>query len=106
MRIRNGTLGAAIIALASVLPIACAPLRLGDAPQIRGTVVTVAGSTLGIRHKTGKIYRVEVTPDTSIVNSSRPDDRRLCSGQRATVFLVSPRQFTASSIMLWSGRCS
>ena len=84
---------------------ACAPLRLDDAPQIRGTLVTVERSGVDIRHKTGRTYRVEVTPDTKIVNSSRPGDTTLCPGQRATVFLVGPRRFTASSITLWSGRC-
>lgn len=84
---------------------ACAPLRLDDQPQIRGTLVTVERSGVGIKHKTGRTYRVEVTPETRIVNSTRPGDTTLCPGQRATVFLAGPRRFTASSITLWSGRC-
>jgi hypothetical protein len=106
MSIRQGSFGAALVAAACTTVSACGPLRLDATPQIRGTLVTVDGSTVGIRHKTGRTYHVEVTRETLIVNRTRPRDISLCPGQSATVFLVEPRQFTASSITLWSDRCS
>jgi hypothetical protein len=84
---------------------ACGPLRLDDTPQIRGTLVSVDAATVGLRHKAGQTYYVEITRDTRIVNSRHPGNVTLCPGQRATVFLAGARRFTASSITLWSGDC-
>lgn len=100
----RGSLGAGLVA-ACALAAACGPLWLDRPPQIRGTVVTVDGRTVDIEHKTGRIYRIEVTEDTRIADDRRPGDVTLCPGQRATVSLVARRQFTASSITVWSGRC-
>ena len=105
MRSGNRIFSVAIIAPAFVLISSCGPLRLDGAPHIRGTVTAVAGSTVGVKHKTGRTYRVEVTADTRIDNSRLPGDTRLCPGQRATVFLVSPQRLTAASVTIWSGRC-
>ena len=105
MSIEHRSLGAALVAAVCLTVSACGPLRLDTTPQIRGTVVTVDQGTVGIKHKTGRIYHVEVTRQTRIVNSTRSGDISLCPGQRATVFLVGRRQFTASSITLWSDRC-
>ena len=105
MSIRQGSFGAALVAAACLTVSACGPLRLDAAPQIRGTLLTVDGRTVGIRHKTGMTYHVEVTRETRIVNSKRPGHLSLCPGQRATVFLVEPRRFTASSITVWSDGC-
>jgi hypothetical protein len=85
--------------------VGCAPLRLDDTPRIRGTLVAVEPGAVDVKHKTGRTYHVEVTPDTRIVNSSPTGDATLCAGRRATVSLVAPRRFTESSITLWSGRC-
>ena len=101
---KHRLLGATLV-VAGCLASACAPLRLDDSPQIRGTVVTVDGGTVGIKHKTGGTYYVEVTPDTRIVDSRQPGNAKLCPGQRATVFLTGTRRFIASSITLWSGEC-
>lgn len=84
---------------------ACGPLRLDDTPQIRGTLVAVNSKSIGIRHKTGATYYVDVTPDTRIVDSRRPGPAMLCPGRRATVLLAGNRRFVASSITLWSGDC-
>lgn len=101
---KHRLLGAALV-VAGCLATACGPIRLDDSPQIRGTVVAVDGKTVGIQHKTGGTYYVEVTPDTRIVDSRQPANARLCPGQRATVFLAGNRRFIASSITLWSGEC-
>ena len=78
---------------------ACGPLRLDDRPQIHGTVMTVDGHAMTIRHKNGQTYRVAVTPDTRIVGQGPPRNARLCPGQRATVVLAdAPGKLTASSI--------
>ena len=85
---------------------ACGPLRLDHRPHIRGTVMTVDGHTLTIKHKTGRTYEVGITPDTRVVSQQQAGDARLCPGQHATVFLADvPGRFTASSITLWSDRC-
>lgn len=102
---KHGAFAAALLATGCITATTCAPLRVDERPQIRGTFVTVDGSTVGLRHKTGRTYRIEVTPDTRIVNSRQPGDVMLCPGQRATVFLAGTSRFTASSITLWSGRC-
>lgn len=95
-----------VFILAVTVNTACGPLRLDDRPQIRGTVMTVDGHTLTIKHKTGRTYQVAVTPDTRVVIQGQASNGRLCPGQRATVFLAdAPGRFTASSITLWSDRC-
>jgi hypothetical protein len=94
-----------LVVAACVAITACGPIRLDDRPQIRGTLVSVDGRAVGIRHKTGRTYQVDVTPETRIVNRRRPGDIALCPGQRATVVLVGSRRFTASSITLWSSQC-
>ena len=102
---KHGAFVAALLTMGFITATNCAPFRLDERPQIRGTLVTVDGGTVGLRHKTGRTYRIEVTPDTRVVNSRQPGDVRLCPGQRATVFLAGTSRFTASSITLWSGRC-
>jgi hypothetical protein len=84
---------------------ACGPVRLDSRPQIRGTIVAVERGTLGIRHKTGRTYHVTITHNTRVVHDRQPEERALCPGQRATVYLAQPGAFTASSVTVWSGRC-
>jgi hypothetical protein len=72
---------------------------------MRGTVVRVHAQAVDIRHKTGGIYRVELTPETRIIQNNSPADRTLCPGLRTTVRLVGRSQFTASSVTVWGGRC-
>ena len=96
---------AASIAVSSFLGAACGPLRLDDRPQIYGRVVSVEADTVGVKHKTGGTYYVDVTPDTKVTNKLQPGSRTLCPGQRATVFLARDARLTASSITLWSGKC-
>ena len=105
MHIAKSIFGVASIAAAAVLTSGCGPLRLDGTPHIRGMVTAVGGTTVAIKHKTGRTYRVEVTPETKIVNSRQPGDTRLCPGQRSTVFLVSPQRLTAASVTVWSGGC-
>ena len=83
----------------------CALLRLESAPEIRGTVVAVDPQAMDIRHKTGGIYRVELTRDTRIIRNNRPVEMTLCPGLRTTVRLVGRAQYTASSVTVWTGRC-
>jgi hypothetical protein len=83
----------------------CGLRRLDSRPEIRGTVVALHAQVVDIRHKTGGIYRVELTRDTQIIQNNRPVDMTLCPGLRATVRLVGRAQFTASSVTVWSGRC-
>jgi hypothetical protein len=96
---------AVAVAVAASFAAACGPLRLDDTRQIVGTLVTVDGQTIGIKHKTGGTYYVEVTPETRIVDSGRQGTPTLCRGQRATVVLTGQRRFVASSITLWGGDC-
>jgi hypothetical protein len=63
------------------------------------------GNTLGLKHKTGGTYHVQVTPDTTIVNDTQPGSVRICPGQRATVLLTAARRLTASSITLRGADC-
>jgi hypothetical protein len=105
MHIAKGIFGVASVAVAAVLTCGCGPLRLDSTPHIRGMVTAVAGTTVAIKHKTGRTYRVEVTPETKVINSRHPGVTRLCPGQRSTVFLVSPQRLTAASITVWSGGC-
>ena len=84
---------------------ACALRRLDSRPEIRGTVVAVHARAVEIRHKTGGIYRVELTRETRIIPNNRAGDLTLCPGLRTTVRLVGRAQFTASSVTVWSGRC-
>jgi hypothetical protein len=95
-----------VLAVAICLVSACGPLRLDDTHQIRGTVVSLDGRTLGIRHKTGGTYYVQVTPGTRIVHNTPSVGSRVCPGQRATVILERTRRFTASAITLWGGDCA
>jgi hypothetical protein len=95
---------AAVVACCCLLA-SCGPLRLDDRPHIRGTFVSVDAKTIGVRHKTGRTYYVELTADTRIVNTRQPGTLTLCPGQRATVFLSATRRFSARSITLWSGDC-
>ena len=104
MTTTRGSLAAAVIA-AGLAGGACGPLRLDSRPEIRGTVAAVQASSVDIRHKTGQIYRVELTRETRIIHNQRPGDLTLCPGQRATVLLIGHAQFTASSMTIWSGRC-
>jgi hypothetical protein len=104
MRVNRIVLVIVLLAV-SGLASACGPLRLDDTPQIKGTVVAIDGDTIGVKHKTGGTYYLQVTPETTIVNRRQPGTTRLCAGQRATVLLGGPRRFTASSITLWSGDC-
>ena len=104
MRTR-GCLAAAAIA-ACLTTGGCGPLRLDSRSAIRGTVAAVEARAVDIRHKTGRTYRVELTRETRIINDQRPGDPTLCPGQRATVLLVGRAQFTASSVTVWSGRCT
>jgi hypothetical protein len=61
---------------------------------------------MDIRHKTGRIYRVGLTPATRIIDKNKGGEpTALCPGLRVTVLLVSPTQYTASSVTVWSGRC-
>ena len=105
MRNRYTSFGAALVITAGLAAASCGPLRLDATPQIRGTLVTVDDRMLGIKHKTGRTYHVEMSPETTIVNRVEPGNVALCPGQRATVFLAGPQRFSASSITLWSGRC-
>lgn len=84
---------------------ACGLRRLDSRPEIRGTVVAVHHQSMEIRHKTGGIYRVELTRETRIIQNNRPVDMTLCPGLRATVRLVGRAHYTASSVTVWSGRC-
>jgi hypothetical protein len=84
---------------------ACGPLRFDSRPEILGTIAAVHARALDVRHKTGRTYRVELTPDTRIIHNKRPGDRTLCPGLRATVLLVGRAQYTAASVTVWSGRC-
>jgi hypothetical protein len=95
----------AVLIAACLVSTACGPLRLDGRPEIRGTVVAVHARAVDIRHKTGGIYRIELTRDTRIVANNRPADLTLCPGLRATVQLVGRAQFTASSVTVWNGRC-
>ena len=105
MAFKYAVAGTVFIVTATVTT-ACGPLSLDHRPHIRGTVMTVDGHTLTIRHKTGRTYEVGITPDTRVVSQRQARDARLCPGQRATVFLAdAPGRFTASSITLWSDRC-
>ena len=99
------SLAAAFVAAACIATVGCGPLWLDERPQIRGTLETVDGSSVGIRHKTGRTYQVEVTSETRIVNRRQSGNVTLCPGQRATVFLAESQRFTATSITLWGGRC-
>ena len=105
MAMNNRLAGTMLLAAVAFTITACGPIRLDGRPQIRGRLVGVDVSSVAITHKTGRTYRVEVTPDTTIVNATRRDGVRLCAGQRATVYLVDARRFTASSITLWDARC-
>ena len=98
----RGSLAAAMIAGCLAVG-ACGPLRFDSQPGIRGTVATVHARAVGIRHKTGRTFRVELTPDTRIIDRTRPGGPTLCAGQRVTVLLASPGQFTASSVTVWGG---
>jgi hypothetical protein len=83
----------------------CGLRRLDSRPEIRGTLVAVHAQVVDIRHKTGGIYRVELTRETRIIQHNRTVDMTLCPGLRATVRLVGRAQYTASSVTVWSGRC-
>jgi hypothetical protein len=83
----------------------CGPIRLDDRPQIRGTLVATGERWVAIRHKTGQVYNVELTRQTRIVNQGAAGRETLCAGQRATVFLTGPGQYTASAVTIWSGQC-
>jgi hypothetical protein len=78
---------------------------LDERAHILGRLVSVDTASIAVKHKTGSTYRVEVTPETKIVNVQRPQSVTLCAGQRATVYLVDSRRLAASSITLWDGRC-
>jgi hypothetical protein len=97
--------GFVVVLACCCLLASCGPLRLDDRPHIRGTFVSVDATTVGVRHKTGRTYQVELTADTRIVNTRQPGNVTLCPGQRATVFLSATRHFSARSITLWSGDC-
>jgi hypothetical protein len=105
MRNRHTLLGPALAIAICLGATACGPLRLDETPHIRGTLVTVDGRIVGIKHKTGRTYQVEITPETTIVNRGEAGAVALCAGQRATVFLAGPQRFTAASITLWNRRC-
>lgn len=106
MHTKHAFLGAALLATAALTTAACGPIRLDGRPHILGRLVTVDAGSVAIKHKTGRTYRVEVTPDTRIVNAKRPEDVRMCAGQRATVYLLDERRLTAASITLWDdSRC-
>ena len=104
MTTTRGSLAPAVIA-ACLAGGACGPLRLDSRPEIRGTVAAVQARAVDIRHKTGRTYRVELTPETRIIHDRRPGDQTLCPGQRASVLLVGRAQFTAAAVTVWSGRC-
>jgi len=101
----RGSLAAALIIAACLAGGACGPLRLDSRPAIRGTLATVHAQAIGIRHKTGRTYRVDLTRDTRIIHHTSPGDLTLCPGQRVTVLLASRAPFTASSVTVWSGGC-
>jgi hypothetical protein len=85
---------------------ACGPLRLDSRPVIRGSLAAVDARALDIRHKTGRVHRVWLTPDTRIIDKSKGGEpTALCPGLRVTVLLVNRTEFTASSVTVWSGRC-
>ena len=83
----------------------CGPIRLDDRPHIRGTIIATGDRGLAIRHKTGQVYDVGLTDETRIVNRGAPGRETLCAGQRATVLLVAPQHFVASTVTIWSGQC-
>ena len=105
MTTTRGSLAAAVIA-ACLAGGACGPLRLDSRPEIRGTVASVQPRAVDIRHKTGQIYRIELTRETRIIHDQRAGDLTLCPGQRVTVLLVGRAEFTASAVTIWSGRCT
>ena len=94
----------AVLTIAGVIS-GCGPIRLDDRPQIRGTIAAAGERWLSIRHKTGQVYEVELTRQTRIVNQAVPGRETPCAGQRATVFLIGPGQFTASAVTIWGGQC-
>ena len=101
----RGSLAAAMIAV-WLAGGACGPLRLDSRPEIRGALAAVHAQAMDIRHKTGRIYRVGLTPATRIIDKNKGGEpTALCPGLRVTVLLVSPTQYTASSVTVWSGRC-
>jgi hypothetical protein len=100
----RASLAAALVA-ASLSSAACALLRLDATPHIRGTLVAVHAHAVDIRHKTGRIHRIELTRETRIIRNDQRVDMTLCPGLRTTVRLVGPARFTASSVTIWSGRC-
>lgn len=104
MTATRASLAAALVAVC-LGGTACGLRRLDSRPEIRGTVVAVHDQAVEIRHKTGGIYRVEVTRETRIIQNNRPVDMTLCPGLRTTVRLVGRAQYTASSVTVWSGRC-
>ena len=105
MRMEHRLAWGALLAGGALSVMACGPLRLDGRPHIRGTLVSAETNSVAIQHRTGRTYRVEVTPDTRVVNTKRREDARLCAGRRATVYLVDAGRFTASSIVLGAGRC-
>ena len=94
----------AVLAVAGAIS-GCGPIRLDHRPQIRGTIVTTGVKRLAIRHKTGKVYHVELTRQTRIDNQGATGPETLCAGQRATVFLIAPGHFVASAVTIWGGQC-
>ena len=71
-------LRAAVILYSVLVAAACAPLFQTDA-FIRGTVVGIGAGWLDVRHKSGQVVRVLVTPDPA-----------LAPGVRAIVTLQRP----------------
>jgi len=104
MTTTRACLAAALVA-ACLGDTACGLQRLDSRPEILGTIVAVDARALEIRHKTGGIYRVELTRETRIIQNNTPVDLTLCPGLRTTVRLVGRAQFTASSVTVWRGRC-
>ena len=100
----RGRLAAGLIA-AWLTGGACGPIRLDSRPEIRGSLAAVHAEAVDVRHKTGRTYRVGLTPDTRIIYDNQTSERALCPGLRVTVLLVGRTQFTASSVTVWSGRC-
>jgi hypothetical protein len=106
MSTTSAAIGGALVVALWTAAAACGPVRLDDRAQIRGTVIAVDRSTVGIRHKTGGTYRIELTPRTRIVDNRHGAGGGLCPGLRATVFLHGPERFTASEVHVWGGRCT
>lgn len=104
MGIRGPRLAVLVVGAAALW--SCAPIRVDDRPQIRGRLVAVSPGSLGIRHKTGPTYTVEIASDTRIINARRQaGEKDLCPGQRALVILSRSDRSRATEVYVSGGRC-